>query len=150
MAKNNNTYHAEILFSSPEYIEALDIRYEVLRKPLGLEYRQEDLENEWDSFHLASFDAHGVIIGCLILQPIDSQTLKMRQVAVKPGWQNKSIGTNLVLFSEQFALKKGYTKIVLHARHSAVKFYEKLLYKSIGKVFVEVGIDHLKMEKNLT
>lgn len=143
------SYYSEILFSSPEYIEALEIRYEVLRKPLGLEYKKEDLEKEWDFFHLAAFDINGKMIGCLILQPVDVHTLKMRQVAVFPEWQGRSVGTGLVAFSEHFALKKGYTKIELHARISAVEFYNRLHYTKTGNIFKEVGIDHLKMEKTL-
>jgi len=143
------SYYSEILFSSPEYIEALEIRYEVLRKPLGLEYKKDDLEKEWDSFHIAAFDHNASIVGCLILQPIGTHTLKMRQVAVLPACQNKSVGTGLVLFSEQFALAKGFTSMQLHARISAVKFYEKLEYSITGSAFKEVGIDHFKMVKKL-
>jgi predicted GNAT family N-acyltransferase len=43
----------------------------------------------------------------------------------------------------------GFKKIRMHARKTAVGFYEKLGYTVIGKEFTEVSIPHLLMEKKL-
>jgi len=143
-------YCAMIDFGTPEFDEALRLRYDVLRKPLNLEFDPNDIATEYDSFHLACYDQNtNELLGVLILKPVNDSTLKMRQVAVAAQAQSKGIGTFIVQASEQFAIHKNYTRIALHARLSAVDFYLKNGYLAQGDIFQEVGIDHLAMYKSL-
>ncbi len=139
----------QIDFATPEYDEAVALRYEVLRKPLGLEYTPEQLAAEWSDIHLATFDAESNLIGILILTPVNEQEAKMRQVAVAPNQQGKGIGAALVEASETKAKSLNFKRITLHARESAVPFYLRLGYKIAGEKFEEVSIPHFKMEKDL-
>jgi predicted GNAT family N-acyltransferase len=136
-------------FATPEYDEALAIRYEVLRKPLGLEYSLEQLSKEWADVHLACYADSAEMLGCLILSEVDSKTLKMRQVAVRNNFQGKGVGKKLVEASEAYSKINGFEKIILHARANAIPFYEQLDYQTEGEIFFEVGIEHRKMVKNL-
>lgn len=137
-------------FGTPEFDEALRLRYDILRKPLNLEFDINDIATEYDSFHLACYDQNSnELLGILILKPVDNNTLKMRQVAVSALAQSKGIGTFLVQASEQFAIHKNYNKIELHARLAAVEFYLKNGYSIEGDIFQEVGIDHQAMYKLL-
>ena len=74
---------------------------------------------------------------------------KMRQVAVGAEWQGRGVGRKLVEASEMLARFLHISKIELNARATAIPFYSKLSYTKIGEPFVEVGIEHLKMEKLL-
>lgn len=136
-------------FATPEYDEAVALRYQVLRKPLGLEYLPEQLAMEWSDTHLAAFDTAGRIVGILILSPGKEQSVKMRQVAVAPELQGRGVGRALVAQSEDTARSMGYRKMTLHAREVAVPFYLQLGYQKVGNQFEEVGIPHFKMEKEL-
>lgn len=138
-----------IEFATPEYDASVALRYEVLRKPLGLEYTPEQLAAEWSDIHLAAFDATGEMVGILLLTPQNEREVKMRQVAVAPDWQGKGIGAALVAVSEEKAQSLGFQIITLHARETAVPFYLRLGYKSVGNRFEEVGIPHFKMEKEI-
>ena len=140
----------EIEFGTPEYDEAVQLRYEVLRKPLGLEYTPEQLAAEFDQRHLVATADNGVLLGYLNLTPVDAATVKMRQVAVAPDAQGKGVGTLLVHGSEALAGRLGFQQIVLHARETAVPFYLRLGYEQVGDRFEEVGIPHFKMKKQLT
>lgn len=140
---------AEIDFASPEMDEALHVRNSVLRKPLQMTYEVVDIENEWNSHHLAAFRPDGQILGVLVLKPLSSDVVKMRQVAVQQNQQNAGIGKALVSFSESFSMKKGFKRIELHARLTAVPFYKQLNYQTFGDIFKEVGIDHYFMFKDL-
>lgn len=132
---------------SAQYEASVALRDRVLRQPLGLQFSQEELAKEHDQIHvIASVD--GELIGVLVLVPLPPKTYKMRQVAVSPEWQGKGIGTRLVSFAEEFAIRKGICRIELHARKEAVQFYTDLAYSTIGDEFVEVGIPHFKMEKS--
>ena len=129
--------------------EAIRLRYEVLRRPLGIGFRAADLAAEYSDFHLGYYDAQAILRGILVLTPISGTVLKMRQVAVDTAFQRQSIGNQLVAFSEVFAKSKGFNQIVLHARDTAVPFYEKLNYTVFGEPFEEVTIPHRAMEKFL-
>lgn len=137
----------QIEFATPEYDEAVALRYEVLRKPLGLEYTPEQLAAEWNNLHIAAYNESGKMVGYLNLTPVDEQEVKMRQVAVAPHQQGKGIGAAMVAYSELLARDHGFKEITLHARQNAVPFYLKLGYEQIGDAFEEVTIPHFKMRK---
>jgi predicted GNAT family N-acyltransferase len=137
-------------FATPEYDEAVALRYEVLRRPLGLEFTPEQLAQEYDQIHLAAFNAGGKMIGYLNLTPLKEEgTVQMRQVAVAPEVQGQGVGGKMVLESEQIARGRGFTKMILHARDTAVPFYLKLGYTIEGEPFEEVTIPHRLMVKAL-
>lgn len=136
-------------FATPHYALSVALRDKILRAPLGLTFKEEDLSKEWNDFHLGAFNEQGELCGCLVLQPIQSEKIKMRQVAVNTELQGQGIGGELVRFAERFASKKGYKEIILNARIPAVKFYQDLNYKIQGDEFEEVGIPHLKMSKKI-
>lgn len=142
-------YILQIEFGTPAFDEAVQLRYEVLRRPLGLTYTVEQLSAEYDQLHLAAYSNAAVLIGYLNLTPQDAKNVKMRQVAVGTDWQRKGVGNALVKASEDLARQLGYANIVLHARETAVPFYKALEYNSVGTRFEEVGIPHFRMEKAL-
>jgi predicted GNAT family N-acyltransferase len=134
---------------SEEYRQSLELRDNILRKPLGLSLFNENLDNEVNYIHIGVFlDCQ--IIGILILTPLSPDTVKMRQVAVREDFQGKGIGTRMVRFAEEIAKKQGFKRIVLNARKTAVPFYRKLFYDILSDEFTEVGIPHYKMSKNLS
>lgn len=133
--------------NSEAYQESVKLRDRILREPLGLEFSDEELAAEDVQTHVtASVD--GVMIGVMILVPLDKRTFKMRQVAVDTNWQGKGIGTRLVSFAEEYAIKMGVCCIRLHARKEALKFYQELAYTQLGDEFTEIGIPHYLLEKN--
>jgi GNAT superfamily N-acetyltransferase len=75
--------------------------------------------------------------------------MKMRQLVVHPDHQRRGLGAALVRRCEQLARELGHRQITLHARETAVAFYERLGYRREGDRFVEVGIPHWKMSKTL-
>ena len=87
------------------------------------------------------------MLGCCLLTKIEKDTLRLREMAVKTALLGKGIGRVLMQFSENIARDRGMKKLVMHARKSAVGFYEKLGYKVVGKEFEEVTIPHFIMEK---
>lgn len=135
--------------NSELYNQTVELRYEILRRPLGLTFTDEQLSAEGKDIHLAGIDQNGEVCCCLILTPVDEHTVQMRQVAVATCEQGKGTGRKLVEYSEQITLQNGFDKIMLHARDTAVEFYLKLGYVQEGEPFVEVGIPHRQMSKNL-
>jgi len=136
-------------FGTPAYDDAVKLRDDILRKPLGLEFTAEYLAAEYNMIHLVCYNERHELLGCLSLSPQENNEIKMRQVAVREDCQGKGIGQLMVADSETIAREKGFTKMTLHARHTAIPFYKKLQYTKKGRAFTEVTVKHYKMEKKL-
>ena len=133
---------------SPEYKHMLDLRYQILRKPLGLEFNQEDLEKEKEDILIGAYE-DDEMLGCCLLTATNNSSVRLRQMAVRPGLQGKGIGRALMQFAENISRDRGFKKITMHARTTAVGFYEKQGYDAVGDQFEEVTIPHVIMEKSL-
>lgn len=138
----------QIDYGTPEYKQMVHLRYQILRQPLGLGFSIEELAEEKNDILIAAFD-DDEMLGCCMLVPVDNGTLRVRQMAVKDNLQGKGIGASIMSFAENLARDKGYRNIVMHARDSAIGFYEKFGYKVKGDLFTEVNLPHHVMEKRL-
>lgn len=135
-------------YGSKEYEQMINLRNEVLRKPLGLYFTEEELEDEKDHILIGAFEDDQLLACCILIQ-IDRETVQLRQMAVLKSLQGKGVGRAIMNFAETVAIDRGYKKMVMHARKSAVGFYEKLGYDIISDEFIEVTIPHFKMQKLL-
>ena len=133
---------------TPEYLQMVQLRTEILRKPLGLSFLPEELEKEKDEILIAAFE-EDKMLGCCMLIKTEQGAVRLRQMAVLNTLQGKGIGKALMQFAENIARDRGFRKITMHARKTATGFYEKLGYKVIGEEFEEVTLPHVVMEKNL-
>jgi predicted GNAT family N-acyltransferase len=135
-------------YGTEEYQQVLKLRDEILRRPLGLHFSEEELEKEKHNMHMAAYEDER-ILGCCMLVEEDPETIRLRQMAVVNDVQGKGIGRALMQFAENLARDRGYKKITMHARKNAVGFYEKMGYKVKGEEFEEITIPHYVMEKEL-
>lgn len=136
-----------IEYSTSLYKRALELRNEILRKPLGRSLDLVDLEGESGQQHFGIVSYKNTLIACVSAKEISSKHRKLRQMAVTEEFQGKGIGAELVSRVERELIAQGVQEISLHARESAIKFYEKLGYVCAGELFDEVGISHIKMHK---
>ena len=135
-------------YASDRYREALRLREAVLRQPLGLQWSARDFEGEEQSFHLGAFSGDR-LVGTFILRSREDGVVQMRQVAVAPHAQARGVGSVLVRYAEQFAAEHGYTTMMAHARESAIAFSRRLHYQVSGDRFLEIGIPHFCVVKEL-
>lgn len=142
----------EIQHSSPEYARAVQLRREVLRWPLGLEYTDEQLASEANERHFVgecgmSGQLEYLCSACLAHE--EEGVARIRQVAVREDCQGKGLGSELMAFVEAEARKEGYAEVILCSRHYAIPFYEKIGYRCVSDWFEEVGMPHRSMKKSL-
>jgi ribosomal protein S18 acetylase RimI-like enzyme len=138
----------QLYHGSKEYRQMVNLRLEIMRKPLGLIFSDDELQKEKDDVLIGAFDEE-VIIGCCILSKIDNNTVRLRQMAVQKNQQGIGIGESMMAFAENIARDRGYKLLTMHARDTAIGFYEKYGYKVKGTAFIEVNIEHHQMEKKL-
>ncbi len=134
---------------SEEHAAAVRLREAVLRVPLGLGgLSAAEREQEPNAIHLACLQGQRVV-GTLLLSDTDAFVMRMRQVAVEPSLQGSGIGTRLVEAAEAVCRERGTRLVFAHARAVVVPFYERLGYLVVGEPFVEVTIEHRRVEKQL-
>jgi predicted GNAT family N-acyltransferase len=133
---------------SEEYRQMIELRNQILRKPLGLSFTEEELDREKNDILLGCFE-DDKLEACCVLTRTDPKTVRLRQMAVSAGLQGKGIGRVLMTFAENIARDHGYRRLTMHARKTAVGFYEKSGYRISSDEFEEVTIPHYEMEKEL-
>lgn len=131
-----------------EYRQMVKLRDDILRRPLGLGFTEEELANEKDNMFIGAYD-DDQILGCCMLIEENPNTVRLRQMAVLNDLQGKGIGRALMNFAENLARDRGYKIMSMHARKNAIGFYEKMGYKVASGEFIEVTIPHYVMEKKL-
>jgi N-acetylglutamate synthase-like GNAT family acetyltransferase len=148
MFKTNGMGLKQIDHGTPQYEQMIKLRSLILRQPLGLSFSPEELEEEKNDVLIGAFD-DDEMLGCCVLTPLDHQTMRLRQMAVQNNLQGKGIGASIMSFAENLARDKGFKKMLMHARDTAIGFYEKFGYQVKGQEFSEVNLPHHIMEKPL-
>lgn len=142
-----------IVYRSPksgkEFEEYFTFRWELLRKPLGLERGSEQDELEKSAFHIAAYINHTVIgVGRLHIEA--NTTARIRYMAVHDDYQNQGVGSYILKELEQFALVNNIQTCWLYARERAVDFYINNGFEIKGENKSELSqLRHQRMEKSL-
>jgi predicted GNAT family N-acyltransferase len=131
-----------------EYRQMIKLRDDILRRPLGLGFTVEELDEEKNDMLIGAFD-DDQMLGCCMLVEENPGTVRLRQMAVLNDLQGKGIGRALMNFAENIARDRSYKIMSMHARKNVVGFYEKMGYKVTSPEFIEVTIPHYRMEKKL-
>lgn len=137
-----------ITTAHPLYQQVIELRQRVLRAPLGLDIRNDDLQSETEQI-IFIYEEDNRVKGCVLLQQYDADTFKLRQMAVDSSEQGKGIGMELINAADVYAVNFGKSRMMLHARETAIPFYQKAGYEVTGGPFMEVGLPHRIMEKLL-
>lgn len=126
-----------------------DLRYRVLREPLGKERGSERNEGDEAGTHFALFEGES-ILAVARLDKVSETTCQVRFVAVESAIQGKGLGKKIMEAVEERGIQDGYTKLILHARDYALPFYEKLGYTLLGPSYKLFDVlQHYEMEKML-
>ena len=133
---------------SKEYRQMVQLRIDVLRKPLGLSFTDDELAKEKSHILIGAFEEEKML-GCCMLIKLEDGSVRLRQMAVLNNLQGKGIGRALTQFAENIARDIGYKKITMHARKPVTGFFEKLGYRVSSPEFLEITIPHYEMEKML-
>lgn len=138
----------QIDHGTKEYKQMVDLRNELLRKPLNLTFEKDELDKEENDILIGAFEEEKML-GCCLLTRVEKDCVRLRQMAVQNNLQGKGIGAAMLNFAENVARDMGYKKVTMHARSTAIGFYKKLGYKITSGEFFELSIPHYIMEKKL-
>jgi predicted GNAT family N-acyltransferase len=135
-------------YGTPEYRQMVKMREDILRKPLGLSFSDDELKQEKNNLLIGAFE-DDQMLGCCMIVENTPEKAQLRQIAVLNNLQGKGIGRALVVFAENLARDRGYKTMCMHARKNTVPFFEKMGYKITGDEFIKLTIPHVEMEKEL-
>src|SRR3989338_7258036 len=96
----------------PEYQAEKMLRWEVLRKPLGMPPGSEVLPEEEKSLHLIATDAKK-LVGCVCFFPETEKGGLIFQMAISEEYQGKGFGRQLLFTLECSLLKRGMRDVYL-------------------------------------
>lgn len=74
---------------------------------------------------------------------------KLERICILKPHRGKSYGKQLIKQMEHIILEKGHTKAKLNAQTHAENFYQQLGYETISGEFLDAGIPHITMVKEL-
>lgn len=111
-------------------------------------------EEEWDgldgsSLHAMALDRGGGAIGTGRLLPATSGTAKIGRMAVLKAWRNRGIGGRILELLVEEAARRGDTRVELAAQTGAIPFYAKHGFTAFGGEFMDAGIPHRWMGRDL-
>jgi predicted GNAT family N-acyltransferase len=126
-----------------------DLRYRILREPLGKDRGSERNEGDATGIHFALYD-NDELKAIARLDHAGESNAQVRFVAVETELQGIGYGRQIMEATEISAKKAGSTKMILHARDYAVDFYLKLGYEIIEPSYKLFDVlQHYFMEKRL-
>jgi len=132
--------------SHASYRDELMLRWEVLRKPLGMPPGSEVLPEEMECLHLIAIEDKK-LVGCVLFHPESEHSGRVLQLALSEEYRGKGGGRKLVSNLEQALAKRGVSDLYLFAREDLIGFYERLGYHLEGESFERMGVPHRIMKK---
>lgn len=136
-------------------VEAIDYATGVddlraVREPVFVHEQQVPIELEWDALdplcvHVIARDDGGTPIGTGRLTP----ERKVGRMAVLPAWRGRGVGDALLLALIDAAAQRRWPELRLHSQVSALGFYVKHDFVPYGARFIEAGIEHQSMRRQI-
>jgi predicted GNAT family N-acyltransferase len=109
--------------------------------PLALEMDDQDVHCD----HALAYCAEGSAVGTGRLLP-DGHIGRM---AVLKEWRGKGVGALLLQTLMERARERGHASVRLNAQTAAAGFYRRLGFGVCGPEFIEAGIPHVAMQRDL-
>ncbi|WP_339228763.1 GNAT family N-acetyltransferase [Oceanobacillus sp. FSL K6-2867] len=130
-----------------ELQDAYQVRMEVFVDEQNVPPEEEIDDFEATATHFVMYDQDKPIAASR-LRFVDEYG-KLERICVLKTYRGKSCGKQLIDAMEKTIAHKGYQKAKLNAQTHAEDFYKKLGYQTISGEFLDAGIPHITMVKEL-
>lgn len=136
-------------FDPPDREHCYAIRIEVFcgEQKVSREIEFDGLDDECRHYLALQDDAP---VGTARTRPIGDGKIKFERIAVRAEHRRRNVGQVLMLQAMRDAVEDGAVTAVLNAQTSAGDFYEKLGFVRKGDIFMEAGIEHIHMVRDLS
>jgi predicted GNAT family N-acyltransferase len=131
-----------------ELAAALDLREAVFCAEQGVRLAAERDGRDGRALQLGAFAAGGELVGTCRLLEVRGELL-LQRVAVRADRRRHGIGRRLVAAAGEQARTLGVGTLSLHAQLESEDFYRRLGFAPSGRPFLEEGIEHVAMHREL-
>jgi predicted GNAT family N-acyltransferase len=135
------------IHSIPELVDAMMLRVEVFVVGQNTPHEEEPDEFDRMATHIVAKDGER-IIGTARFRSVAGQ-IKIERIAVREAYRRQGVGTGLVRFILDHVDKRSSGIAYLHAQTAAEGFYRSLGFQPVGERFMEAGIEHVKMVREI-
>jgi predicted GNAT family N-acyltransferase len=137
--------------NNDELERCLNIRNEVFTIEKGISKEIEVDENDnlnsgYDFFIAAYNDKDAGALRCI---KASNDTVKIQRFCVLKQYRKQGIGKRILEEIENYYKANKITKLELDAKFSVCGFYEKCGFEKVSDIFIEAGVEHVKMVKLL-
>ncbi|MDF2544027.1 MAG: GCN5-related N-acetyltransferase [Herbinix sp.] len=143
----------KLLSYGDDLTEVYHIRKKVFQEEQGITPEEDFDDLDQESIHVIVYEdsnnKKAVATGRIYYNGVNC---KIGRVAVLKEYRGKQYGDFVVRMLINKALTSGVPEVYLNAQLSTVGFYEKIGFQTVGDIYEEVGIPHIKMvlkEENL-
>jgi len=130
-----------------EVRQALALRFRVFCGEQGVDRSADQDGRDDEAIHLVALERGRVVGTCRLL--VEAGTARLGRNAVASESRGRGVATALLRAADGVAAEAGADRIRLHAQLPARALYERAGYVSDGGTFLEEGIEHVTMEKQL-
>ncbi|MGO9956673.1 MAG: GNAT family N-acetyltransferase [Solirubrobacteraceae bacterium] len=130
-----------------EMAAALELRHEVFCVEQGVPEREELDGRDGEAIHLVAVSGDELLATCRLL--FVGLTVQFSRLAVRHSARRRGIASALLELADAETRAGGAQRLVLHAQTYARALYDAAGYKPRGRIFMEAGIEHIAMEKQL-
>lgn len=127
-----------------------------IRKKVFVEEQGVPLEDEFDQFDTLNGTCEHVLayidevpIGTGRVRVLDGKG-KLERICILEPYRKFGVGKKIISSLEEISRDKGLWQVKLHGQSQAKGFYEKLGYSASSDEFIEDGIPHFLMNKDLS
>ena len=141
----------EVRLARPEDLPAVyALRHEVFVLGQGVpEELERDEHDDVVDHGVAVVDGVVLATGRLLPPTEPGAAATVGRMAVAEAARGQGLGAAVLELLEQTARQRGWPAVELHAQIHATGFYDLAGYTPYGEVYLEAGIEHLSMRKEL-
>ncbi|PGZ93021.1 MULTISPECIES: GNAT family N-acetyltransferase [unclassified Bacillus (in: firmicutes)] len=127
-----------------------------IRKDIFVKEQGVPLEDEFDQYDKINGDCQHILVH-YNEQPVGTGRIrfvdgvgKLERICILESFRKYGLGKNIIKALEEIAEEQGASQVKLHGQTHAEGFYKKLGYRTSSEVFIEDGIPHILMLKEIT
>jgi predicted GNAT family N-acyltransferase len=142
---------SKIISTEEDLKKAFDIRIEVF-----VEEQDVPLEDEFDEFDTLNGQCEHILV-YFNEQPVGTGRIRMvdgfgklERICILKPYRKFGFGKVIINALEEIAESNGVSKVKLHGQKQAEGFYKKIGYQTSSDLFLEDGIPHILMMKEIS
>ncbi len=141
------TYEVRRASGEQEMTAVVELRHEVFCVEQGVPQREELDGRDGQAMHLVAVSGDQLLATCRLL--FVGPTVQFSRLAVRKSARRHGIASALLARADAETRTGGARRLVLHAQTYARALYDSAGYEPRGRIFMEAGIEHIAMEKQL-